>query len=368
MSPGRSVASLIVLGLLAPLAAAAQPLPMTVEGILRVNGAPAPEGAPLVVLGAVGDALARSSVAANGTFRVEVPADDPATEAREGAREGEALTFAALGGRASGARVAFEAGGLVEGLALALVLPDLVLLSADASPREAREGDDVSVSGLVANRGAVQATSARVVVVSAGRTLGQAFLGQIPVNATVPFAFSVSTAGLSGNRSVEVRVASPESGDARPADNAVDVPLALSPNDAPVVRSFTRAPTSPRAGEPVLVTLEADDADGIARVTFHWDVGAANGTHVATAAPFAAPIGSFPGGTSVRYWAVVTDASAGAIETTTPVQTFDVADGASVTTPTPGPTPEPGVEAREPWPWLAGLGVVAFVAYLRRRT
>lgn len=370
---------LLVCLLLLPLALAAAPSPMSVAGALEVNGAPAAAGTRLVVAATGGAPLVEVRVAGGGTFQALVPADDAATPAREGGVEGEALEFFAAGARAVGANVEYRAGQQARGLRLAAVAPDLALVGASASPAQAREGENVTLQGSVANRGRALAAGVSVTASEGGRLLASAVVGDVPVNASRGFTLVLPTTGLAGARSILVGVVG-EDADATNDDTVVAVDV--SARGAPVVASFSIVPAEPAPGDQVVAVVDATDEDGIARVVFHWDDGGGERTQLVAAPPYQAALGVFPAGARVRYWAVATEATEEARSTATPVREFAVAFPvvpSPATTPAPTepvepspttPSTEPALTREEPLP--AGVAIaalaVASLYLLRRRT
>lgn len=341
---------------------------MRVSGTLTVNGQPGLSGATIAA--AVGSAdLVTGVLVANGSFDLLVPADDPETDAREGAREGEPIEFHAFGARAT-APVSFRSGEEHGGIPLSLSLPDLVIVALGATPDDAREGENVTLSGAILNRGRIEATLVRVTVTEGASLLGSHFVGSLAPNATAGFGIVVGTVGMSGERSWRVR-ASTSNGEADPATDVALAGVRVEANEGPLVKDLRRMPFAPAAGEPIVLSLDAEDEDGIARVEFTWTVGSASTGALVTMPPYQVAIGPFAAGTSVRYHATVTDASPLARATTTPPQAFEVR-GEPLLSPTATPTPEAASPTPETtdgvaWPGAGALAASLGVAYLLRR-
>lgn len=304
--PALALALLLVPAL--PPALAAAPAPMIVSGVAQVNGDPAAEGTRLeAYVGSLGP-YALASVAADGSYALQLPADDPATTAREGFQDGEDVAFVLHGGRALAAGDARFAAGANRTLDVAFFLPDVALESVALDPTSVAEGENVTITGRLVNRGGAAAEDVVVEATDLGRALARAALGDLAPGASRPFSLTASTLGFGGNRTWVVE-AEPQNGRVDPAAARASAPVRVEPEPAPRIRSLAHVPPSPAPGEPVTLLLDVEDDDGIAYVRVAWSAGNASHELNLTSAPWQAPLGAFPAGTRVRYTATVVDAS-----------------------------------------------------------
>lgn len=337
--PSWLVAACLAAALLLPLASSAAPPGMQVGLSILVNGAVPRPGHELTVL-AAGDRVAVVTVT-DDRVDVLVPADDPDTAAREGAREGEALSFRYRGGSSDAGGLAFASGGLVEASAT-YVLPALVLERADATTGSVPEGEAASVFVTVRNAGATTGLATRVYVTEGGRTLGAAFVGDLARDASRSVTVTFSTAGLAGNRTL-VATAAASNGEADPAAATRALLLRVEPDPAPTV-TLALSPPAPTDADAIRLSAFAEDDDGVAYVVFQWQADTLRTANVSVA-PFQVAIGRLPPNATLRYWATVVDAGPSAKSTTTPEQAVRIRGAEEPAPPETTPTGvEPTVE------------------------
>lgn len=328
----RLLVALVLVLMLLPVADAARPFPMALEGTLRVNGAPAAEGTPVAVTLLDGTTLVESAVRVDGRYRVDVPGDDPATSAREGAREGEGLALRALGGSAL---VGAFATATARQADANLTLPDLALLAAEPTSATVDEGDDVALHVAVENRGTVGATGVRVYVFSGDATLAATVLDPIAAGETRETTLVVSTAGLADAPPLRAVVGG-GNGDADPRNDVRAVVLALRSDPAPQL-ALAATPAAPSDEDEIRLVAEASDDDGIASVTFYWQSDEVRSANVSVA-PYSIAIGRLEAGTTLRYWAVAVDAGPSAKRTTAETRTLVIHDADASIAPTTAPS------------------------------
>lgn len=371
---------LLLTGVSAAGGASAAATDMVVVGELRVNGHLAPDGT-LVAVGESGASIIANTTVEDGAFLLRVPADDPVTSAREGAQEGALLAFHVLGGTTT-PRLAFHAGTNAT-FDVGITLPDLRVETASAQPSAVAEGDNVTLTVIVSNRGASLASQTRLEVTHAGRVLGSAYVGELSPDATRPVSMGVRAVGFSGDVSLRV-VATNARGDADPSSDARSVALRVEPNAAPNL-TLRVAPVAPTASDEVRLVADATDDDGIAWVHFYWEAETVRDANV-TAPPYQVGIGTFPANATVRVWAVAGDAGPAAKTAVAPPQAVRVRDATSAaspddtatpsapatTTPTPTQTPTGSKDAapppaRTPSPAWIAVAAVALVVLARGR-